>query len=361
MKTLIRVLNGATAGLEFVLDEPVVNCGRVINNDLVIADNNASRHHCRFVAIEGEPSYRLEDVGSSNGTYVNDVLIQSKVLVAGDQICIGSTQLEVATVENPSESSLDSLSNPPPDPEMALGTAKPARDIVVEIHGTAAAEELTAAVSHRINNLLHLNSGGEFLIDSGLKSENLEQVSQGWNTSRRTQNRINQLLKNMLTCSRTFNPVLGERHLHSLVEAAASQIGDMFDATRLEIKHNPDSNLTLTLDDHYTASAIENILAVGLMASADGENEQNKVTLETAISDDCVVIRVSFQHFDDRFSLDQLTGDRVNKDNAEFGMIEMLASRKIVAAQNGTIEFFTEAESLNSIEVRFPIGAEIKT
>jgi len=132
---------------------------------------------------------------------------------------------------------------------------------------------LTAAVSHRINNLLHLNSGGEFLIDSGLKSKNLEQISQGWTTVRRTQNRINQLLKNMLIYSRDFKPLLREHRLHILIEV----------------------------------------------------------------------------------------GDQVNKDNAEFGMIEMLASRKIVAAQNGTIEFFTEAENLNSIEVRFPIGEEIKT
>jgi predicted component of type VI protein secretion system len=45
------------------------------------------RKHCRFV-VEGE-SLRLEDLGSSNGTYVNGKRIQEAIIKPGDNVQIG--------------------------------------------------------------------------------------------------------------------------------------------------------------------------------------------------------------------------------------------------------------------------------
>ena len=69
-----------------------------------------------------------------------------------------------------------------------------------------------------------------------------------------------------------------------------------------------------------------------------------------------VLIRVGFQHFDDRFDLVQLmaTVDEIDKLKAGMGMLELLISRKIVEGLAGTIEGISEAADLNRIEIRLP-------
>ena len=85
---------------------------------------------------------------------------------------------------------------------------------------------------------------------------------------------------------------------------------------------------------------------------------KNEVTLETLSSDEDVLIRVSFRHFDERFNLPELmkADGEFSKIKGELGLLELLVSRRIVEAQGGTIGCVCEAENLNSIEVRFPVA-----
>ena len=58
------------------------------NNDLV------SRHHCVFIV--DDYAVRLRDLGSTNGTRVNDELVRGeRVLQDGDRIAIGKLELEI--------------------------------------------------------------------------------------------------------------------------------------------------------------------------------------------------------------------------------------------------------------------------
>ena len=70
-----------------------VTIGRDIDNDIPLDDTKLSRRHCRIVrAPEG---FVLEDLESSNGTYVNGEKAGRLVLSAGDTIVIGTTTLNV--------------------------------------------------------------------------------------------------------------------------------------------------------------------------------------------------------------------------------------------------------------------------
>jgi pSer/pThr/pTyr-binding forkhead associated (FHA) protein len=70
--------------------------GRVAEkNDLVLSQLQVSREHAT-IALAGEDQYKLTDLGSSNGTYVNGKKIPAKTaywLQPGDTVTIGSTQL----------------------------------------------------------------------------------------------------------------------------------------------------------------------------------------------------------------------------------------------------------------------------
>ncbi len=85
---------GATPGqvIELVKDEFVI--GRVEGNDLVIAEPSVSRHHARLLRQGAQ--VLLEDLGSSNGTFINGKRLTAPTpLISGDIFMLGqATQLK---------------------------------------------------------------------------------------------------------------------------------------------------------------------------------------------------------------------------------------------------------------------------
>lgn len=89
------VERGPRAGLTFLLHQGVTTVGRDPASDIFLDDITVSRQHCRFVL--DNRGLRLEDSGSTNGTYANEVRVDDAWLKAGDEIIIGKFHLLVAT------------------------------------------------------------------------------------------------------------------------------------------------------------------------------------------------------------------------------------------------------------------------
>src|SRR5208282_693968 len=66
-----------------------VSLGRDAGNDVVIGDMKVSRQHA-IISRDSQGRYEISDVGSSNGTYVNNRQISGKVVINnGDVIGFG--------------------------------------------------------------------------------------------------------------------------------------------------------------------------------------------------------------------------------------------------------------------------------
>ncbi len=76
---------------EFVLDKEVMTIGRKDDNDICIENLAVSGHHAKLLTIF-EDSF-LEDLDSTNGTYVNGKPINKHPLKNGDVITIGKHEL----------------------------------------------------------------------------------------------------------------------------------------------------------------------------------------------------------------------------------------------------------------------------
>ena len=86
------VQTGPHAGREFVLVKDVVLLGRSDQCYIVIADPLVSRRHSQ-ITCDG-PYCTIEDLGSTNGTFVNDQrLAQPRILRSGDQIRVADSVL----------------------------------------------------------------------------------------------------------------------------------------------------------------------------------------------------------------------------------------------------------------------------
>ncbi|MHC4916179.1 MAG: FHA domain-containing protein, partial [Planctomycetota bacterium] len=68
--------------------------GRAPNSGIVITDPLVSRQHCRIERINGR--YRVVDLGSHNGTYLNDERMpknSDREISFGDVVRIGESEL----------------------------------------------------------------------------------------------------------------------------------------------------------------------------------------------------------------------------------------------------------------------------
>ncbi len=90
---LTAYLYDMTNDRAFTLTEPSMSIGRESDNDVVIPDINASRHHAT-VRREAHNAWVISDEGSTNGTFVNGRRIKSAPLHDGDIIIFGTTNVE---------------------------------------------------------------------------------------------------------------------------------------------------------------------------------------------------------------------------------------------------------------------------
>jgi pSer/pThr/pTyr-binding forkhead associated (FHA) protein len=69
------------------LGDDVVSVGRGQESSIFLDDVTVSRKHAEIV--RGDDGYRIRDVGSLNGTYVNRVRVDAVDLRNGDEIQVG--------------------------------------------------------------------------------------------------------------------------------------------------------------------------------------------------------------------------------------------------------------------------------
>ncbi len=91
-KACLVIIYGADLGRRVVLDGSPLEIGRSVKCELQLDQESVSRHHAR-ITWDGH-RYKLTDLSSTNGSYVNDELANERALRDGDQLKIGRTILK---------------------------------------------------------------------------------------------------------------------------------------------------------------------------------------------------------------------------------------------------------------------------
>ena len=85
-RATIREIRPDRSSCTFAFEGRPLTIGRSSDNGLVLRDGRASRHHARIDVRRG--SLVLTDLGSTNGSWVNDRRVESIALGEGDQVRI---------------------------------------------------------------------------------------------------------------------------------------------------------------------------------------------------------------------------------------------------------------------------------
>lgn len=87
VKATVRVVQGQAAGTELRLLKSITGVGRDEQNDVVIDDGRVSNFHMAIFHASGE--FRIRDLGSTNGTFLNGSQVTEYALRHGDWIQVG--------------------------------------------------------------------------------------------------------------------------------------------------------------------------------------------------------------------------------------------------------------------------------
>jgi pSer/pThr/pTyr-binding forkhead associated (FHA) protein len=107
----ITIRSGPNPGETFIIDQEEVIVGRDEVNDIVINDPEVSRRHARLMKSERYPKegrVYIEDLGSTNGTFVNGTSISNvEQLRSGDVITFGESVVLIYEKSNIDPESTD--------------------------------------------------------------------------------------------------------------------------------------------------------------------------------------------------------------------------------------------------------------
>ncbi len=128
----LKLLHGADRGKVFENLEPPFTVGREEGNDIQLNDERVSR--CHFKVQRDNDRLVLTDLDSTNGTKVNGVECQLKILRFGDLVAVGRSLMLVGS-ESEIASRLAALDNESPTISREMSSSE--SSIAVEISSEA--------------------------------------------------------------------------------------------------------------------------------------------------------------------------------------------------------------------------------
>ena len=90
-------------------DKNEITMGRNAENDIVIENLAVSKLHARIV--KQDEAYYIEDLNSTNGTYLNKIRITKKDLKNNDIIIVGKHSLEIHFVKKGDINTIQHIKN----------------------------------------------------------------------------------------------------------------------------------------------------------------------------------------------------------------------------------------------------------
>src|SRR6266851_1353082 len=95
---LLKLLGGELPPEEWEIEGVPVGIGRLDDSDITLPHRSVSRHHARIVPSSN--GYEVEDLGSTNGTWLNDKPLNDRVALSdGDSLMVGDIPLVIELIQ----------------------------------------------------------------------------------------------------------------------------------------------------------------------------------------------------------------------------------------------------------------------
>jgi two-component system, NtrC family, sensor kinase len=151
----------------------------------------------------------------------------------------------------------------------------------------AAMGQTIANLSHHVKNILQGVSGGSYLVEDGLKKADLDVVQRGWNIVLKNQDRIGNLVMDMLSFSKEREPELTRGDVQKLIADVVELMSLRATEAGVRLVHQTSATPLIALfDADAMHRALLNIVTNAIDAAAACDSEQKadpQVTIQAEI------------------------------------------------------------------------------
>lgn len=151
---------------------------------------------------------------------------------------------------------------------------------LVQSERLAAIGQTIAVMSHHIKNILQGFQGGGYLLEQGIKKENFDTIQKGWNVLQRNQDRVFNLVMDMLSYSKDREPKREAGNLADLVTDIVETVQGKADQLNVNlIWERPESYPDLLYDPESIHRAVLNVVSNAIDAARESENPEVLIQL----------------------------------------------------------------------------------
>jgi signal transduction histidine kinase/pSer/pThr/pTyr-binding forkhead associated (FHA) protein len=217
---------------------------------------------------------------------------------------------------------------------------------MVQSERLAAIGQTIATLSHHIKNILQGIRGGSYLIKDGLAKHDESQVQKGWQFVEKNQERISNLVMDMLTFSKEREPEMIPADLNTVVAEVVELVQARAAEAGVQIAWNPDPNVPrATFDPEGIHRAVLNVATNAIDAclelpEGDAAPRPRRVKIFTEFDPSTSRLRIVVEDNGVGIppdELDKIFGLFVSKKRSRGTGLGLAVSQKIVKEHGGQI------------------------
>ncbi|MEE3370328.1 MAG: ATP-binding protein [Planctomycetota bacterium] len=227
---------------------------------------------------------------------------------------------------------------------------------LVQAERLAAVGQTIATLSHHIKNILQGIRGGSFLIDEGLQDDDATVVRKGWKIVEKNQEKISNLVMDMLSYSKDREPELVPANLNTLVTDIVELMQARADEAKVSIQCQLEDTMpTLMFDPESLHRAILNVVTNGI--DACDQTPEGSILLETSYDLTNQVATVVIA--DNGPGIPPADQEKIfnlfeSKKGARGTGLGLAVTRKILQEYNGRVEVTSAPDQGSRFTLAFP-------
>lgn len=319
--------------------------GRSEESDFVLPDKAVSRKHAEIFFRDSQ--WFLRDLGSSNGTYLNEQRINEPIpLKTNDQIRCGATVLLFEAdkgswlLEKPEQTrpAQIELEYSPGDTMVAIAFDNlQSKQTAQQRQRLMQAGQAALNLSHGIKNILQALTTGRDVIDSAFSHSDIDQAKKGWNILKRNLDQIQKLVLDMLKFSKEAQLQLQPCQFNRLIETVVQMVGPQAQMRTVGITTHLDETIGLVKVDPDRMQDVAMNLILNAIEAVEPQRGHVTVSTQIDLQRHHLVLRVQ----DNGPGIDDLSSlfepFHTTKTSTGVGL-GLAIVRKVVLLHNGTVD-----------------------
>ena len=227
----------------------------------------------------------------------------------------------------------------------------------------AAIGQTVATISHHVKNILQGIRGGSFLIEEGLKDQDFDVVKQGWRIVDRNQERISNLVLDMLSLSKERTPEPVEGAINETVADVVELMKPLADEGHVRLAWNPGQEIPrFGFDPEAIHRAVLNVIGNAIDACA-GQDESSEAAIDVTTGVDRETSTAWIRIADNGPGIPAEDQDQIfkifeSRKGSRGTGLGLPVSRKILREHGGDIELTSESGRGSEFCLRLPLRKE---